>query len=297
MPQLSEKTDHSSLIHRKLWDHSNLDPRDLIVQVDHVAEMTDAQVARIYDLFNEFGVLIVEHAPAEMTVEELHALGSYFGKPVKHDRGDERGLVVIAELQDHPEFVGASAGPHLFHTGGSFMPWDQVPKVVLLQCETQSRIGGRSIVSSGAAAFAHLLDHDPEALSMLCDPEVFSVVRSAAGIGAFGNTGGSRKAVFDCDRLGDGRVWLTFRFDGQVSLDLRPESACDAFDSLLNFFNRSENQIDFRLEPNQVLVADNTSVVHARTAYQAGSGRKLNRLQLDGNREELVFGFAAPGLV
>jgi alpha-ketoglutarate-dependent taurine dioxygenase len=83
-------------------------------------------------------------------------------------------------------------------------------------------------------------------------------------------------------QLGNGNVWLTYRFDGEVKLDLAPDEAHEAFDLLVNFFNRSENQIDFKLQPNQIMICDNTSVVHCRTAYQAGSGRKLNRLQVDG---------------
>jgi len=35
------------------------------------------------------------------------------------------------------------------------MPWKDVPKVVLLQCEIQSRIGGRSNDLVGAAAYRY----------------------------------------------------------------------------------------------------------------------------------------------
>lgn len=275
----------------KIWNHATLDLTDLIVEVGRVNDMSPEQIDRMYGTVNKYGVAILQHARVAEPVEELHRLGKMFGEPVVHDRADPRGLVVVAELNGYNEFVGASAGPHLMHTGGTFMDWSVVPKIVLLQCEIQSRVGGRSMVASGATAYRHLKEHDPEALALLCDPQVFSIKRSAAGAGQFGNTGGVRKAVFDTERLGDGRAWLTFRFDGQVKLDLKPDAAHEAFDKLLNFFNRSENQIDFRLQPNQVLICDNTSVVHARTAYQAGSGRKLNRLQLDGSRGDVVYGF------
>jgi len=278
----------------KLWDARTLDPQKLIVEVGRINDMNERQALKMYEVFNTYGVAIVQHAPAPEPVEELVSLGTYFGKTVTHDRADPRGLVVVAELQGYGEFVGASSGPHLMHTGGTFMPWKDVPKVVLLQCEKQSRIGGRSMIAPGAGAFRYLKEKHPEALAMLQDPQVFSIRRSAHGKGQFGGTGVQGKAVFDMERLGDGRVWLTFRFDGEVKLDIQPDAAMEAFDLLLDFFNRSENQIDFKLQPNQIMVCDNTSVVHARTAYQSGSGRKLNRLQLDGDHEGLVFGFPTP---
>lgn len=280
----------------KLWDARTLDPKDTLIEVGRVNDMNERQVLKMYEIFNKYGVAILQHAPVESgePVEELFALGKYFGKTVVHDRADPRGLVVVAELQGYGEFVGASSGPHLMHTGGTFMPWKDVPKVVLLQCEKQARIGGRSMISPGAAAFKYLREKHPEALKMLQDPQVFSIRRSAHGKGQFGATGVQGKAVFDMERLGGGRVCLTFRFDGEVKLEIRPDEAHEAFDLLLDFFNRSENQIDFKLQPNQIMICDNTTVVHARTAYQSGSGRKLNRLQLDGDHEGLVFGFPVP---
>jgi alpha-ketoglutarate-dependent taurine dioxygenase len=284
--QMNEYTKH--------WDARTLDPRDLIVRVDRMQDIKDRQVDEIYELFNKYGVAIVQHAPAHVPVEEMFTLGTYFGNAVKHDRADNRGLVVIAELDAHKEFVGASSGPHLMHTGGTFMEWDDVPRVVLLQCEIQSRVGGQSMVAPGAAAFRYFQEHDPDGLAMLMDPRVFSIQRSFDGRGEFGKTGVRGKAVFDDKRLGNGRIWLTFRFDGSIKLDLHPDAAHEVYDRLVQFFDRSENQISFKLQPNQILVCDNTSVVHSRTAYQAGSKRKLNRLQCDGARAGLVFGFPRP---
>jgi alpha-ketoglutarate-dependent taurine dioxygenase len=278
----------------KYWDARTLDPADLIVKVDRMKDIGARQVDAIHELFNKYGVAIVQHAPAPEPVEEMVTLGTYFGNPVKHDRADKRGLVVIAELDAHKEFVGASSGPHLMHTGGTFMEWQDVPKVVLLQCEIQSRVGGQSMVAPGAAAFRYFQEHDPEGLAMLMDPQIFSIQRTFDGRGEFGKTGVSGKAVFDTKRLESGRIWLTFRFDGSIKLDLRPDAAHEVYDRLVRFFDRSENQISFKLQPNQILVCDNTSVVHSRTAYQAGSKRKLNRLQCDGARDGLVFGFPRP---
>jgi alpha-ketoglutarate-dependent taurine dioxygenase len=277
----------------KLWDHSTLDPAALLVEVGRIGDLNKRQISDIYERFNRYGVAIVQHAPVDKPVEELVDLGKLFGKPVVHDRADERGLVEVAELSGYGEFVGASSGPHLMHTGGTFMSWDDVPKIVLLQCETQSRIGGRSLVASGANAYHYLRKNDPDALKLLMDPQVFSIRRSAHGVGKFGGTGVDGKPVFDTGRLGNGKVWLTFRFDGQVKLEIKPDTAVPVFDRLLDFFNRSENQIDFKLQPNQILVCDNTSVVHARTAFQSGSNRKLNRLQLDGTYGDVEFGFPA----
>jgi alpha-ketoglutarate-dependent taurine dioxygenase len=287
------KRNNQSNDYPKSWNAQTLDPQDLIIEIEHVKDINGQQLAKMYELFNTYGLAIVQHDPAPRPVEELVALGSYFGDPVVHDRADERGLVEIGELTEYSEFVGASSGPHLMHTGGTFMEWKYVPKVVLLQCEIQSRIGGQSMIAPGATAFRYFQEHDPKGLAMLMDPQIFSIRRSFHGKGKFGNTGVSGKAVFDDKRLGNDRIWLTFRFDGTVKLDVSPDAAHEVYDRLVQFFDRSENQISFKLQPNQILVCDNTAVVHSRTAYQAGSKRKLNRLQCDGNRDELVFGFPA----
>ncbi|MEM9460027.1 MAG: TauD/TfdA family dioxygenase [Myxococcota bacterium] len=280
--------------HSKLWDAQSLDPEQLVVNTQSVASLSREGVDELYRLFNRYGVVIVEHAPADVPEQEMIALGKLFGEPVTHDRADERGVVVIGELSGYGEFVGASSGPHLMHTGGTFMGWEDVPKVVLLQCEKQSRIGGRSLLASGAAAYRYMRRKSPRALEMLRDPRVFSIRRTFDGAGKYGKTGVKGKAVFDDRRLGTGRIWMSFRFDGKIKLDIAPDEAHEVYDELVHFFDRSENQIDFKLKPNQILVCDNTSVVHSRTAYQAGSQRKLNRLQLDGSRDELIFGFPEP---
>lgn len=286
----SKQLDHTSE-YSKYWNAQTLDPKDLIVETDRVQNFDDSQITRMYELFNKYGLVIVQHEPVPSAVEELVDIGAYFGRPVTHDRADERGLVVIGELEGYEEFVGSSSGPHLMHTGGTFMDWRLVPKVVLLQCELQSRIGGQSMIAPGAAAYRYFEEHDPEGLKMLMDPKIFSIRRSFAGEGQFANTGVSGKAVFDNERLGNGRVWMTFRFDGKIKLEINPDAGHEVYDRLVRFFDHSHNQVNFKLQPNQILICDNTAVVHSRTAYQAGSRRKLNRLQCDGEREELVFGF------
>lgn len=280
----------------KLWDRKTLSVESTIVKIGRVGDMNAHQIAQMYETINKYGFAIVEHAPRPgEEVEEVVELGVHFGKSVVHDRADKRGIVVVAELSGYGEFVGASSGPHLMHTGGTFMPWKDVPKIVILQCEKQSRVGGLSMISPGAAAYRYFKQEHPELLPLLTNDDVFAVKRSARGAGQFGNTGGTRKAIFDTSRLENGNIWLTFRFDGEVKLDLQPDEAHEAFDKLVDFFNRSENQVDFKLQPNQIMVCDNTSVVHSRTAFQAGSGRKLNRLQCDGvGIKELSWGFPTP---
>jgi alpha-ketoglutarate-dependent taurine dioxygenase len=276
----------------KLWDHATLDPQNLIIEVGHTGKMDALQRAEMYELFNRFGIVIIQHAPVKSDdpAEELIDLGKMYGKPVAHERADARGVVVVAEVPGK----GATIGPTLMHTAGTFTAWANVPKTVILQCVTQSPVGGQSMIASGALAYQYLREKEPEALRLLSDPRVFSLRRADPGEGQPAGKGAVRKAVFNHDQLGDGRIWLSFRFDGEVSLDLFPDEAHEAYDKLFCFLNRSENQIDFKLQPNQVLICDNTAVGHARTAYQVGSGRKLNRLQLYAGVGDCVFGFPAP---
>ncbi len=276
----------------KLWNHATVDPQNLIIEVGRISQMDRVQRAKMYELFNRVGVVIMQHAPVseDDPVEELIDLGKMYGKSVAHDRADARGLVVVAEIPGK----GASIAPTLMHTAGTFTPWKDVPKTVLLQCVKQSPVGGQSMIASGALAYQYLREKEPEALKLLSNPEVFSLKRADPGKGQPGNTGAVRKAVFDHDQLGDGRIWLSFRFDGEVKLDLFPDEAHEAYDKLFCFMNRSENQIDFKLQPNQIMICDNTAVGHARTAYQVGSGRKLNRLQLHGGIGDCIFGFPVP---
>jgi len=276
----------------KLWDARTLDAKDLVVEVGRVNDMKRTASGQMYERS-------IDTAWRYCSTHKWRSrsgagwIWGFLREIVIHDRADERGLVVVAELSGYGEFVGRAQGPTSCIPGGPSCRGRTCPKVVLLQCEIQSRIGGRSMISSGAAAYRYFQQNDPESLALLRDPRSFPS-GGRAGKGQFGNTGVDGKAVFDEAKLDDGRVWLTFRFDGEVKLDIRPDPAGRSFRQaaqLLQSFGKSGR---FRLEPNQILICDNTSIVTRERPYQAGSGRKLNRLQLDGTRKELVFGFPTP---
>jgi alpha-ketoglutarate-dependent taurine dioxygenase len=90
-----------------------------------------------------------------------------------------------------------------------------------------------------------------------------------------------------------GRISITFKADSVVSTTIPPEIK-KGFNIIKKYVNDPNNQFIFKLKANQILLTENTSVLHGRTSFPDNEVRKLNRLWFDGMSEythHLQFGF------
>lgn len=264
--------------HHKTFDAS-FNHRNVIVEVSETEDI-ELSKARLVHLFNCFGFVIVEFPREKNNPEILLHLVSVFGNVVQHNRADSRGIVPVMVLSDYPDYIGASNLPHPLHTDSSFVATP--PKVMALQCEISSERGGLTKLVSCKAIYQYLVKTNPEGLEQLFNPDAFTISRDDQI---------TTRPVFFLD---SGFVCMAFRAnDGKANVSVK-RNAEEAFSSIISFVNDPINQIVFKLEVGQILIADNYATLHGRTGFDAASPRKLNRVNLDGasnHSDNLRFGF------
>ncbi len=268
---------------RETFDAEN-SVEQFLIKVDDVSSMTPTQKDDFFSTFNRFGAALLEHEPSENPRQNLVDLGKYFGNLVGHDRADPEGVTTIANLKGFDGYLGASNVDHPLHTGGVYS--DQPPIIILLQCIKQSSVGGETILVSSKKICDHIRAVDPKGFERLSQPDSLSIRRGDAV---------AARPVFDKDYFGNGAYLFTFRCDDVIEFGIKPASLVLTLAEIKRFIDSPENQVRFRLKENQILVADNASVMHARTAFPADEDRKLLRLTLDGKAADtgypLTLGF------
>ncbi|NEQ84416.1 MAG: TauD/TfdA family dioxygenase [Moorea sp. SIO2I5] len=263
----------------KMFD-SYLDITEASLSISKLSELRNWEIEKLLHCFNTYGFVIVQCVSLDNSIEDFLLLTEIFGNLTRHNRADERGIVPIRPMAGYSEYLGASNEPHFLHTDGPFEK--NPPKVMALQCEVPDPIGGFSLLVSSKAIYKYLAEQDYNGLKLLFDPNIFSIKRDNQF---------HKRAIFN---LKNNRVEMAFRDnDGKASVSVLPE-ASRAFNLIREFVNNPKNQIVFKLEKGQILITDNTSVLHGRTGFSINSTRKLNRLNFDGLSQyysRLLFGF------
>ncbi|WP_438463466.1 TauD/TfdA family dioxygenase [Marinomonas sp. PE14-40] len=243
------------------------------------------EVDSIINCFNKYGAVIVQHKDVENSKDILLELGKYFGSPIGHDRSDSNGITTIANLKGYEGYLGASYTDHPLHTGGVYS--DTPPIVLLLQCVKPSSVGGDSFLVSSKKVYDYLSEVDSKGLELLKEPGTVTIKRGVAE---------ASRAIFDKNILNNGSYMFSFRCDDIIRFEINPASLVTTLGKIKEYIDRPENQVRVRLKENQILICDNSSVMHARSAFPKDEDRLLLRLTLDGkpvNTEshQLVLGF------
>ena len=251
-----------------------------IVRVRDCREICDEAWRRIAAAFNTWGFVILEHERRESFREQLLSLKRFFGTVNIHDRSDADGIVAIQVLPGYPDDVATTNKEHLLHTDSAYD--DSPPRVLALQCEVPARSGGLTQLVSGQALYDWLKREHPASAAACFRPEALVVQRARRSC---------TKPVFASR---NGRVNVVFRADATARFSEDPEILMAVL-LLQRFLFDTRNQLTFRLEAGQVLIADNTALLHGRTEFAKDEPRKLNRINFEGDSslsEDLLFGFS-----
>jgi alpha-ketoglutarate-dependent taurine dioxygenase len=237
----------------------------------------------MHDLFRQEGAVLIHPVKTEDLdpPSVLSMLGKCFGRPIFHKLSDERGVHPIRSIAGYASYANTTSADLLLHTDGSFESFS--PRVMLMMCEVPARTGGLSRLCNGATIFAHLLNNHPASVAGLMRPDAFSIRRDDRV---------ASKPVFK--REGD-RILVTFRYGGDVDIQVHPEAQA-GYQAIVEFLENPGNFCEFLLARQELLVLDNTRVLHGRTAFPKHELRILHGLWLDGlNASEGpgVFGFPA----
>lgn len=241
--------------------------------------MHDLEIDDLIDSFNAHKFVVLELTESRTPKEELLSLARIFGNVLPHDRADKDGVAPITPMEGYADYLGTSSQPHYPHSDGTFNK--EAPHTAILYCERQASEGGMSHVISGRAAHTYLTSMDPDGLRELYAPDAMTVTRAG--------TSATRPVFSKHGPL----TRIAFRYDTVATVEVRPE-ARRAFELLRGFVRDPGNRLEFRLEPKQLFVVDNTAVLHGRTEFASSDPRLLYRVNTDGSSQyadRLRYGF------
>ena len=267
------------LAQRRSFD-AHLSLAEQAIRVPSVRRMSMINQRAMVDAFNRYGFVILDCEDQTDSREDLLALKWYLGDAAAHPRADDDGVVAITNSKEVPGFLGSSSMAHLPHTDGAFS--DTPEKITSLQCVVQPKVGGLSMLCSAKAAYDHIATTFPDRVHLLNCRNALTVTRT---------TQSSTQAVF----RRNGKVYsIKFRMSDGAAEVIPRADVRDVFEELCRFFCAEENRLVFRLQPGQVLIGDNTAVVHGRTSFPPDEVREMRRLNFDGTGPLCVrmgFGF------
>ena len=258
---------------------SDLSLEEVTVRLHDCRAIEAHHMDRIYDTFNRYGFLVLEHALNSHRRQQFLSLTRLFGDPVIHNRSASDGIVTVAVANNNDGYLSASHEAHALHTDGTFQA---VPPVVMgLQCERPALKGGLTALLSGKALFNWLRKIDPTALAALFEPDVLTVERD--------NQRHTRPVLHRIDNV----IHMSFRDDSTVSFSSQI-GVQRAIHLIRQYFLQAHNLKVFKLLSNQILLVDNSAILHGRTSFGKEEKRRLHRLNFDGSglfSRRLVFGF------
>lgn len=263
------------------------DPNLIRFRVEQISQMSKAMLNALLEVFNQFGCIIIACDRVSNFRQNLLDIGLHFGQIMPHRSSDGDGIATITPTPG-ANYTALTRQPFDFHTDGSFMPVP--PKVVALQCIVPADTGGESQVVQAETLYNFLQEQDPIGLQGLFEPD--AVVTTTVDGEVY------RGPVFV---RADNRVMLTYRpSDHQVTVQAKPE-VVQAYKLIQTYLENGTDKLQYKLQPGEILITDNTRILHTRTPFKENQGakRKFHRLWLDGKPDhhklahnQLKFGFS-----
>ena len=154
---------------------------------------------------------------------------------------------------------------------------DPVPGLQLLHCIESSTEGGETILQDGFRAAALLREESSEHFRLLSENWInFRFSDDTADL---------RSRVPLIETNAEGQI-IKVRFNNRSidTIKLNPALVRPFYEAYRHFaeiLEREDQQIEFRLEPGDLVLFDNTRVLHARKAYSAAGKRHLQGAYCD----------------
>ena len=148
---------------------------------------------------------------------------------------------------------------------------DPVPSLQLLHCLANSAEGGDSILQDGFMATKVLREENPAHFETLCDQWINFRFQDRNNVLA------ARAPMIECNDRGE---VCKIRFNNRSidTLRLPPDRLVDFYAAYRHFaeiLERKSLQIEFKLSRGEVMIFDNTRILHARTAFSSSGKRHL----------------------
>jgi hypothetical protein len=244
---------------------------DCLVRLDNVAAMSDPtsiERRHFVETFNTYGVCVLECSEEAASKLDLHSL---FGNWVPHDFADATGSVTLdPSAEKCSANVRDTQAEHQLHTDEAYS--SNPGKIITMRCEICAQSGGESVLVSAKAMYdaaaANLPSDQLEALFSPC----LKVGRALPGSDAVQET-----TISIFSRLPGGRVGVRWRSrDAYVSFVAA--EATPGYLFLEEFVADPRNRFILKLSPGQVVVMDNTALLHGRLPFESSEPRRYHRI-------------------
>ena len=258
---------------------SNCNLESIILRIPSYKNIEEFK-EKIVGIFNKFGALVLEFKNKEEPREQLLCLKSIFGSTLTHDRANEDMIAEIAVSEKFKGYLGTSNAEHPFHTDGAYD--DVPPHVTALLCEIPAKTGGMTKLISGKAIYNYLLAKNKIMTEALFASDALCVERAG------------KKSCQPVFKREDGKILIRYRSDDTSTPSQDPHIQ-EAIREIKEFIENEANYLAFTLKERQVLITDNTRVLHTRTAFPKDEPRKMHRIFFSGDSSSqtgLTFGFS-----
>lgn len=261
----------------KLFD-ATLDLERVKVSVRTLVKLSRQEQSAIIRTLNEFGFLLLRSEQGEDR-QELLALKELFGRaaptraptPTASCRSAMRGM------------SAATSAPRRWSTSCTPTALSSTPRSNCAACNACATPGrAETLLASAGLAFERLRRRMPTKHLGLLRGDALTIVRKHQS---------STQPVF---RLNGEALGIKFRQNDGAAEVVEHPVAVEAFAELVAALEDPACQLRIKLEPGEILVLDNTAVLHGRTAFCANELREMRRLNFDGHgrlRAELELGF------
>ena len=261
-PGQAELFDDRSERHRPPWRAADLGGRPPEVSWPDLQSASSQQRSAALGTLLRVGVLLVRDAPIELGA--VLAVARSFA----HVRTTNYGDLFDVRVEARPvnlAFTGRAIAPH---TDNPYR--DPVPGIQLLHCLQSSPGGGDNVLIDGFAAALLVRAEDPLAFATLTStPCTFRYEDAMTSLRA-------SAPIITVNTLGDVRAirWNDRSIEPPA---VEPSAVSEVYRALRVFattLDRTELHLHLRLEPGDCMIFDNTRILHARTAFEGGSGAR-----------------------
>lgn len=283
--------------HRALYDftalHDELQHRSIFPEPQSWAADIDLSTVRAdwrkidepqafkaaLSLYLKYGFVILHDVPCER--ESVLEVGRRFGYIKETNFGR------YFEVYSRPDgndlaYRSVHLGPH---TDNPYR--DPVPGIQLLHCLVNETSGGLSSLVDSVHVVNTLAAEDPEGYRLLCNiPVSYRFVDKGTELL-------THRPIINIDRQGRTLgVHYSPRLDGLPLLPLEELRRFHlARQRLGQLFTDPANEVRFRLNPGELMLFDNSRVLHGRTSYDPSEGHRHLQgcyIDLDGPRERFA---------
>jgi gamma-butyrobetaine hydroxylase len=259
---LNAQMDDRSEVSKKLWQQSSFDSKFPRCDYDLFCSSPASKLTALQS-FKDYGFVILEDVPCTEG-QVLEVIGQFgFVRETNYGPLFEVRTKIDA---NNLAFTNLGLGCHLDN------PYrDPVPGIQLLHCLQSSTSGGESILQDGFMAAKILRDENPRHFDTLCQQWVnYRFQDSDTDLH-------SRVPMFEVnDKNEIIKVRYNNRSIGTLKLDpARVIYFYAAYRHYAEIIQRETLQIEFKLNPGELMMFDNTRVMHARKAYSKGGVRHL----------------------